>query len=147
MYSGFFGDRRGGCRRLAEFMVKDLSSASQPANRGRTGACGGIFGHPRGLTFLFTTEMWERFSYYGMRSLLVLYMTKYLLLPDHAGNVAGLLTVKRTLEAVFGPLDVQPLSSQIWGFIPGSSISRRFSAGCWPTACSVSAAPSSSARC
>src|ERR1700735_3541165 len=78
-----------------------------------------LFGHPRGLTFLFTTEMWERFSYYGMRSLLVLYMTKYLLLPDHAGNVAGLLTVKHGLEAVFGPLDVQPLSSQIWGLYTG----------------------------
>jgi POT family proton-dependent oligopeptide transporter len=78
-----------------------------------------LFGHPRGLTFLFTTEMWERFSYYGMRSLLVLYMTKYLLLPDHAGNVAGLLTVKRGLETVFGPLDVQPLSSQIWGLYTG----------------------------
>ena len=75
-----------------------------------------LFGHPRGLTFLFTTEMWERFSYYGMRSLLVLYMTKYLLLPDHAGDVIGLLAAKRALESVFGPLDVQPLSSQIWGF-------------------------------
>src|ERR1700732_5396471 len=75
-----------------------------------------LFGHPRGLTFLFTTEMWERFSYYGMRSLLVLYMTKFLLLEDHSGNVIGLLTVKRALEAIFGPLDVQPLSSQIWGF-------------------------------
>ncbi len=75
-----------------------------------------LFGHPRGLTFLFTTEMWERFSYYGMRSLLVLYMTKYLLLEEHSGAVIGLLTVKRALEAVFGPLDVQPLSSQIWGF-------------------------------
>ena len=74
-----------------------------------------IFGHPRGLTFLFATEMWERFSYYGMRSLLVLYMTKYLLLPEHAGDVRGLLTVKSALEAIFGPLDVQPLSSQIWG--------------------------------
>ena len=78
-----------------------------------------LFGHPRGLTFLFTTEMWERFSYYGMRSLLVLYMTKYLLLPDHAGNVTGLLAVKRGLETVFGPLDVQPLSSQIWGLYTG----------------------------
>src|ERR1700733_13937124 len=78
-----------------------------------------LFGHPRGLTFLFTTEMWERFSYYGMRSLLVLYMTKYLLLPDHAGDVRGLLTVKSALESVFGPLDVQPLSSQIWGFYTG----------------------------
>jgi POT family proton-dependent oligopeptide transporter len=75
-----------------------------------------IFGHPKGLTFLFTTEMWERFSYYGMRSLLVLYMTKYLLLPEHAGDVRGLLTMKNALEGIFGPLDVQPLSSQIWGF-------------------------------
>ena len=73
-------------------------------------APGEIFGHPRGLTFLFTTEMWERFSYYGMRSLLVLYMTKYLLLPEHAGDVRGLLTVKSALESVFGPLAVQPLS-------------------------------------
>jgi proton-dependent oligopeptide transporter, POT family len=80
---------------------------------------GELFGHPRGLTFLFTTEMWERFSYYGMRSLLVLYMTKYLLLPEHSGDVHGLLTVKSTLEAMFGPLGVQPLSSQIWGFYTG----------------------------
>jgi len=78
-----------------------------------------IFGHPRGLTFLFTTEMWERFSYYGMRSLLVLYMTKYLLLPEHSGDVRGLLTVKSALESIFGPLDVQPLSSQIWGLYTG----------------------------
>jgi len=37
---------------------------------------GGIAGHPRGLMVLFFTEMWERFSYYGMRALLLLYMTK-----------------------------------------------------------------------
>jgi proton-dependent oligopeptide transporter, POT family len=60
--------------------------------------------------------MWERFSYYGMRALLVLYLTKYLLLPEHAAGVAGLAGVKDALEAVFGPLDVQPLSSQIYGF-------------------------------
>ncbi len=36
---------------------------------------GGFFGHPRGLATLFFTEMWERFSYYGMRALLVLFMT------------------------------------------------------------------------
>src|SRR3954463_2370855 len=34
-----------------------------------------FFGHPRGLSTLFLTEMWERFSYYGLRPLLVLYMT------------------------------------------------------------------------
>src|SRR5580698_11437499 len=75
-----------------------------------------IFGHPKCLAFLFTTEMWERFSYYGMRALLVLYMTKYLLVSDHAGTVLGLAGIKSALEAVFGPLDVQPLSSQIYGF-------------------------------
>lgn len=37
----------------------------------------GFFGHPRGLAVLFFTEMWERFSYYGMRTILVLYLTKY----------------------------------------------------------------------
>jgi POT family proton-dependent oligopeptide transporter len=54
-----------------------------------------------------------------MRSLLVLYMTKYLLWPDHAGNVVGLLGIKQALETVFGPLDIQPLSSQIWGLYTG----------------------------
>ena len=34
-----------------------------------------FFGHPRGLATLFMTEMWERFSYYGMRALLILFMT------------------------------------------------------------------------
>jgi proton-dependent oligopeptide transporter, POT family len=74
-----------------------------------------LFGHPRGLAFLFTTEMWERFSYYGMRALLVLYMTKHLLAPEQAGNVLGLAGVRSALEAAFGPLDLQPLSSQIYG--------------------------------
>ncbi|HTY67921.1 MAG TPA: peptide MFS transporter [Alphaproteobacteria bacterium] len=74
-----------------------------------------MFGHPRGLVFLFTTEMWERFSYYGMRALLVLYMVKYLLQPGAVDGVVGLVTLKQGLEAVFGPLDVQPLASQIYG--------------------------------
>ena len=64
-----------------------------------------LFGHPRALSFLFATEMWERFSYYGMRALLVLYMVKYLLLPAAAGQVHGLAAFKHALEFVFGPLD------------------------------------------
>ena len=52
-----------------------MSDTQRPAERGE------LFGHPRGLTFLFTTEMWERFSYYGMRALLVLYMVKYCCCP------------------------------------------------------------------
>jgi len=41
-----------------------------------------ILGHPRGLAILFLTEMWERFSFYGMRSLLVLYLTQHFLFGD-----------------------------------------------------------------
>jgi len=78
-----------------------------------------LFGHPRALTFLFATEMWERFSYYGMKALLVLYMVKYLLLPGRAENVIGLATFKSALEWIFGPLGVQPFASHIYGFYTG----------------------------
>src|SRR3954462_13170769 len=40
------------------------------------------FGHPRQLARLFTTEMWERFGYYGMRALLTLYLANYFLFSD-----------------------------------------------------------------
>lgn len=78
-----------------------------------------FFGHPKGLSFLFATEMWERFSYYGMRALLVLYMVKYLLHPGAVEQVIGFDAVKAGLEALFGPLGVQPLASQIYGFYTG----------------------------
>jgi POT family proton-dependent oligopeptide transporter len=73
------------------------------------------FGHPRGLSYLFATEMWERFSYYGMRALLVLYMVHHLLQPGRAENVIGYGALKGALEVLFGPLGVQPLSSHIYG--------------------------------
>ena len=44
------------------------------------------FGHPRQLARLFTTEMWERFGYYGMRALLTLYLTKHFLFDDQTTN-------------------------------------------------------------
>ena len=78
-----------------------------------------LFGHPRGLTFLFATEMWERFSYYGMRALLVLYMTHALLLPGHTDGVLGLGALKHMLESLTGPLGPQPLSSHIYGLYTG----------------------------
>jgi proton-dependent oligopeptide transporter, POT family len=78
-----------------------------------------LFGHPKGLTVLFATEMWERFSYFGMASLLVLYLVKYLLLPGHAETILGYQAVKGALESVFGPLAPQPLASQIFGIYTG----------------------------
>jgi proton-dependent oligopeptide transporter, POT family len=97
--------------------IMAFSTAEQ---RRRTGkAANELFGHPRGLTFLFATEMWERFSYYGMRALLVLYMVKLLLLPGHADNVIGLGALKSLFASVSVSVDVQPLSSHIYGLYTG----------------------------
>ncbi|MHA7871815.1 MAG: peptide MFS transporter [Hyphococcus sp.] len=46
-----------------------------------------FFGHPRGLAILFLTEMWERFSYYGMRGLLIIYLTQHFLFSDQRSAV------------------------------------------------------------
>jgi len=63
-----------------------------------------ILGHPRGLWYLVFAEAWERFSYYGMQALLVLYLTQYLLLPGSIENVAGFEALRRFLESLYGPL-------------------------------------------
>src|SRR5437868_531323 len=73
----------------------------------------GFLGHPRGLWYLAFTEAWERFSYYGMQSLLVLYMVKYLLLPGRVERVA-IFDAFRQLPLYSG-LDGQPLASAIFG--------------------------------
>ncbi|HEY4365092.1 MAG TPA: peptide MFS transporter [Bryobacteraceae bacterium] len=76
-----------------------------------------ILGHPAGLFVLFFTEMWERFSYYGMRALLVLYMVDYLIkrAQDGTTHVVGFAGLQHGLEWVFGPLAVQALASQVYG--------------------------------
>ena len=94
-----------------------MTAAEQ--SRARRAGPRDLFGHPRALTFLFATEMWERFSYYGMKALLVLYMVKYLLQPGRADNVIGLATFRSALEWMFGPLGVQPFASHIYGFYTG----------------------------
>ena len=69
---------------------------------------GGIGGHPRGLTTLFFTEMWERLSYYGMRSFLVLFMTASVaagglgLTTAVAARVYGLYTASVYLASLPG---------------------------------------------
>lgn len=79
-----------------------------------------LLGHPIGLFVLFFTEMWERFSYYGMRALLTLYMTDYLLIrPELGREVFGYNWLVATLTGVFGPLETQALASQIYGLYTG----------------------------
>jgi POT family proton-dependent oligopeptide transporter len=78
-----------------------------------------FFGHPRGLAYLAFTEAWERFSYYGMSALVVLYMVNQLLLPGHIENVVGFAGFRGAIEGLFGPLSTQALASQIFGFYSG----------------------------
>jgi POT family proton-dependent oligopeptide transporter len=79
-----------------------------------------FLGHPAGLFVLFLTEMWERFSYYGMRALLVLYMTKQLIVHAQTGGyVFGFGAVRSALEWSYGPLAIQPLASALYGLYTG----------------------------
>ncbi len=78
-----------------------------------------FLGHPRGLAYLSFTEAWERFSFYGMQSLLVLYMTQTLFLPGKIENVAGMASYRAALEAALGPLSTQALAGQTFGLYVG----------------------------
>ena len=71
-----------------------------------------VLGHPKGLGYLSFTEACERFSYYSMQTLLVLYMVKYLLLPGNVENVIGLEWLRTHF---FAGLEGQPLASAIFG--------------------------------
>ncbi len=69
-------------------------------------------GHPKGLYVLFYTEMWERFSYYGMRAILVLYMTQALLFDvAHASTIYGNFTGLAYLMPLAGGY----ISDRWWG--------------------------------
>jgi POT family proton-dependent oligopeptide transporter len=78
-----------------------------------------FFGHPAGLGYLAFTEAWERFSFSGMQALLVLYMVDQLLTPGHIERVIGFGAMRTVLEAAYGPLAAQPLSSAIFGLYTG----------------------------
>lgn len=78
-----------------------------------------FLGHPCGLFTLASTELWERFSYYGMSALLVLYMVQELLLPGHVEKVWGIAPLRQALESIFGPLSAQALASQLFGLYGG----------------------------
>lgn len=75
--------------------------------------------HPRGLYFLAFTEAWERFSFYGMSALLLLYMIQRLLTPEVMGGVLGLGQFRSALESLTGPLSNQAFASQVYGLYTG----------------------------
>lgn len=82
------------------------------ADRGDTA----FLGHPKGLGFLAFTEAWERFSYYGMQALLVLYMTKTLLLTPHVEQIVGFAAFEQFIQFVYRPgASTQAIASAIFG--------------------------------
>ncbi len=81
------------------------------------------FGQPRGLTILFLTEMWEFFSYYGMRTLLVYYMTKHLLFAqEKASFIYGSYTATAYLMPIFGGIAADRWLGKRKAVIMGGSI-------------------------
>jgi POT family proton-dependent oligopeptide transporter len=73
-----------------------------------------FFGEPIGLAYLAFTEAWERFSYYGMTAILVLYMTQALLLPGHVEHIAGFEPYRRFLGTLGATSPLQ-IASQTFG--------------------------------
>jgi proton-dependent oligopeptide transporter, POT family len=81
------------------------------------------FGHPPGLTILFLTEMWEKFSYFGMRALLVYYMTKALAFPQaDASLIYGSYTAIAYFTPIFGGLIADRYLGRRRAVILGGSI-------------------------
>jgi proton-dependent oligopeptide transporter, POT family len=78
-----------------------------------------FFGHPGGLGWLSATEFWERFSYYGMLTLLALYMNHQLLLPGHVENILGFPAFRGFVEGLYGAHTPQALAAGIVGLYSG----------------------------
>lgn len=78
-----------------------------------------FLGHPAGLGWLAFCELWERFSYYGMQTLLVLYLSNYLFLPQSIGQVVGMDALRHAIENVTGPRSPAQLASAVFGLYAG----------------------------
>ncbi|WP_405742461.1 oligopeptide:H+ symporter [Streptomyces sp. NBC_01525] len=81
---------------MASSLTKDAATQGNPASGGKT-----FFGHPRGLATLFMTEMWERFSFYGMRALLVLYLISGGTDAKPGAQGGGLAMTMATASAIY----------------------------------------------
>jgi POT family proton-dependent oligopeptide transporter len=90
-----------------------------PPTRHGSHADRAFFGHPVGLGWLSFCELWERFSFYGMQALLVLYLSNYLFLPQNIGQVAGMDALRAFIERATGPRSPQQLASAVFGLYAG----------------------------
>jgi POT family proton-dependent oligopeptide transporter len=100
-----------------------MTAVSGSSVTGGATADRGWFGHPRGLTILFLTNMWEQFSYYGMRAMLMYYMTKQLLLSQgNASLVYGMYTACAYFTPIVGGMIADRYLGKRRAIIIGASV-------------------------
>lgn len=92
---------------------RPLSTAASPLDAFETKSKSdtAFLGHPAGLGWLAASEFWERFCYYGMQTLLVLYLTHYLLQPGHIEQVWGFETFRGLIVHLYGRQSQMALAS------------------------------------
>ncbi len=78
-----------------------------------------FLGHPKGLGYIVFTEAWERFSFYGMQALMVLYMSSYLFHEGTVEGIFGFAAYKAGVEAIFGGCSIRALATQTFGIYIG----------------------------
>lgn len=78
-----------------------------------------LWGHPRGMAYIVFTEAWERFSFYGMQALLVLYLSTHLLPDNRYEQVWGMVSLIAATKSVFGELSTHALATQLFGLYVG----------------------------
>lgn len=96
-----------------------LTAGAGATSDARTRHDRSFMGHPAGLGWLSFCELWERFSYYGMQGLLVLYLGNYLFMPENVGHVAGMDALRQAIENVTGPRSPGQLASAVFGLYAG----------------------------
>src|SRR6185437_6589706 len=82
--------REGQASTLARMNTEVLAGRANPDRA--------FIGHPKGMGYLSFDQGWERFLYYSMQKLLVLYMDRQLLLPGHIEHIAGFAPLRTDLE-------------------------------------------------
>lgn len=92
-------------------MSRENAPAALDAFESKSKSETAFLGHPKGLGWLSASEFWERFSYYGMQTLLVLYLTHYLLQPGHIEQVWGFDAFRRLILWVYGTQSQMALAS------------------------------------
>jgi POT family proton-dependent oligopeptide transporter len=79
----------------------------------------GFFGHPRGLAIIVAAETCYSFAYWGLVSILTLYLTRQLFTPGHVEHILGFGLYRAAMEAAFGKMSYLGLASQTYGLVTG----------------------------